>query len=181
MCLIFHVFQVSQLIPGPRVYLSYFSPFLTLSHNISGPTMSFSNFPRFSGFLDIFQFLQCEFLICICQFSCHMSCPTVYIYHFSRFSVFLAIFQDLPCEILIFNVCQFSHNIPGPTVCVTHFPGYLTFIAICQVLQCVFIIFYVFQCFSPYSRSYYVRFSISSFVSFPRHISHPKVCISHFP
>jgi hypothetical protein len=65
-------------------------------------------------FLDIFQFLPCEFLIFVCQYCCHMSCLTVYIYPFSHFSVFLAIFQILPCEILVFRICHFSSHIPGP-------------------------------------------------------------------
>ena len=94
-----------------------------------------------------------------------------------------------------------SRHIHGPTVCVSHFPGFLTFHAIFQVLQCTFIFFHVFHCFSPYSRSYHVRFSFSYFLSFfspyyrsyslgvsfftfpsfSSHIPGPTMFVSHFP
>ena len=73
-----------------------------------------------------------------------------------------------------------SRHIHGPTVCVSHFPGFLTFHAIFQVLQCTFIFFHVFQCFPPYSKSYHVRFSFSSFVCFFCHITGPTVWVSNF-
>jgi hypothetical protein len=53
------------------------------------------------------------------------------------------------------------------------------FLAICQVLQCAFLIFHGFQCFSPYSRSYSVRFHCPRFSIFC-HIPSTTVCISHF-
>jgi hypothetical protein len=50
-------------------------------------------------------------------------------------------------------------------VSVSHFSRF-RFLTIIQVLQCTFVIFPLFQCFSPYSRSYHVSFSFSFFVSF---------------
>ena len=50
------------------------------------------------------------------------------------------------CVCLIFKVFQFSSHILVPTVC--------------------FLIFHGFHCFSPYSRSYTVCFSFSTFFSF---------------
>jgi hypothetical protein len=75
-----------------------------------------------------------------------------------------------------------------------------SFLAIFQVLQCTFLVFHVFKWFSHFS-SLQVDFLIfhdfqfschvtcptvdlskfSTLFSFPRHISRPKVCISHFP
>ena len=69
---------------------------------------------------------------------------TVFVSHFARFSVFFAIFQALPCEFLIFLLCQFLLHI-------------------IQVLPCLCSIFHVFQWFLPYSRSYHISFSFSSF------------------
>jgi hypothetical protein len=60
--------------------------------------------------------------------------------------VFLAIFHILQGEFLIFLVCLFSCQIPVPTVCVSNFSR--------------------FSVFSPYSRSYSVCFSFSSFSVF---------------
>ena len=176
---IFDIFDsFSQYFRSCNVFFS-FSTFFCVSRHIPIPTMWVSHF-------------------LLSVFSLYVMSYTV-LYHFLRFSVFLAIFQDLPCEILIFIFCQFSRHIPGPTVCVSHFPGFLTFLAICQVLEFTFIIFHVFLCFSPYSRSYHVSFSISSFVSFltilqvlrcvsfstfppfSSHIPGPTMWISHFP
>jgi hypothetical protein len=53
------------------------------------------------------------------------------------------------------------------------FSKLVSFLTIFQVLQCAFLIFQVFQCFSPYSRSYNVCVSFSPFFSFP------TVCIFH--
>ena len=75
-----------------------------------------------------------------------------------------------------------------------------SFLAIFQVLQCAFLICHVFQGFRHFSShqvdvSRFPLFSVSchipcatvdisklsNFFSFPRLISRPKVCISHFP
>jgi hypothetical protein len=68
----------------------------------------------------------------------------VYFSFFTLFSVF-AIFHPIQCVFLIFHDFQFSCFTPVP--------------------RCVFPIFYVFHCFPPYSRSYHVSFSFSSFIS----------------
>ena len=88
--------------------------------------------------------------------------------HFPRFSVFYAILQALQCAFLIFHVFHFSCHIPVPRVCISHFPRFSVFLAIFQVLQCTFLIFHVFQVFFflPYSRSYSVYLSFSTFFSF---------------
>jgi len=106
----------------------------------------------------------CLILFQIFQFSHHISFHTsVFLifhvfpcfsqhsssYHVSfsfSFVSFLATFQYLQC------VC-FS------------FSTFFSFVAIFQVLQCTFLIFHVFQCFLPYSRSYYVSFTFSLLVS----------------
>ena len=58
---------------------------------------------------------------------------------------------------------QFSRHGPGPTVCLSLFPRFWVFLAIFQAKQCLCSIFHVFQWFLPYSMSYYVSFSFSSF------------------
>ena len=99
-------------------------------------------------------------------------------FSFSLFVSFLAIFQVLQCEFLILLVCQISCHIPVPTVCISHL--------------------HVFQCFSPYSRSYSVCVSFYTFFSFlatiqfqqflshftrfftaSHHIPGPTLCVSH--
>jgi len=80
--------------------------------------------------------------------SCHIPGPTVYISHFPRFSLF------------------FFSYIPGPIVYFSHFLMFFSFLAIFQVLAWAFLNFHVFQCFSPYSRSYSVCFSFSIFFNF---------------
>ena len=69
---------------------------------------------------------------------------TVCVSHFARFSVIFTIFHALPCEFLLFLLCQFLLDI-------------------FQVLQCLCSIFHFFQWFLPYSRSYHISFSFSSF------------------
>ena len=144
-CVSFHKFF--RFLALTRSYCVHFSFFilLTLSQNISGPTMFliFHVFQCFLAYSSSYVWVSHFFG----QYSRHMSCPTVYIYHFSHFSVFLAIFQFLSCEILIFLVCQFSRHIPGPTVCVSHFPRFSAFLVIFPVLQCVCLIFQVFSLF----------------------------------
>ena len=121
--------------------LSVFSPYV----------MSYSVHLSFFSFLSV---------------SRHIPVPIMWDSHFPSLSVF----SPYP---RIYSVCfsfstffSVSRHIPNPTVCVSHFPGFLTFLAIFQVLQCTFIFFHVFDCFSPYSRSYHVRFSFSYFLSF---------------
>ena len=67
-------------------------------------------------------------------------------FSFYLFVTFLAIFQVLQCEFFIFLL--------------------VSFIAFLQVLNWAFLIFHVFQCFSPYYRSYSVFVSFSTFFSF---------------
>ena len=81
--------------------------------------------------------------------------------HFSQISVLLAIFHVLWCVFLIIH--DFS------------------FLFIIQILQCAFLIFHLFQCFSPYCRSYSVR--VSSFTYFSLldiHLDVSTLSISHF-
>ena len=55
-----------------------------------------SHFPRYSVFLDIFQFLPCEFLIFnVCQFSHNILGPTVCVTLFPGYLTFIAICQVL--------------------------------------------------------------------------------------
>jgi hypothetical protein len=120
-------------------------------------------------------------------------------FSFSAFVSFLAIFQVLQCVCHIFHIFQFSHHNLDPKVCVSHFTRFSVFLAKFHVLSCEFHIFHIFQFCRPYSMSYSVFFSFSiifsyhipcptvdiskfsTFLSFPRHISRPKVCISHLP
>ena len=122
----------------------FFSPH-SRSYHVS---FSFSSFVRF---LAIFQVQQCVCLI------------------FHVFD-FLALFQVLSCALFIFHIFQFSGHIPGPTVCVSHFARLKVFLAIFWVLEFAFLSFHFFLCFSPYSRSYSVHFSFSTFLSVSRHI-----------
>jgi hypothetical protein len=102
---------------------------------------------------------------------------------------------------LIFHVFLFFLHIPGPSMCISHFSRFSVFLNIFHILQCAFLIFHVFECFSPYSRSYSVCFSFCTFFSvflaifhvlpcefliflvcpFSRHILGPTLCVSHFP
>jgi hypothetical protein len=161
--------------------------------------VSFSVSMIFS-FLAIFQVLQWTFLIwsffifprhiscskgCISyilhfQVSCHLRGPTVYIYHFSYFSIFLGIFNYLKSVIPIFCVFQFSCHIPCLTVCISHFssfPVISSFFKSSTVFFWYSMIFSFLAIFHVLQRT----FPFSSFFSFPRHISHPTVCVSHFP
>jgi hypothetical protein len=74
----------------------------------------------------------------------------------------------------------FSRYIPNPRLCISHFPNFSVFLTIFQVLQCLFLILPIFQCFSPYSRSYHVSFSFSLFVSFLA-IFQVLMCFFYFP
>ena len=184
-----------------------FSTNFIISCHILGPTVNISQFPRFSLFLAIFQLIHClclifhvfqVFFFCVFlplsrsysvrftlfqvfQFSCHIPAPKVWISHFPHFTVFFAIFHSLQYVYLIFHVFQFSCHILGPWLCISHFPPFLVFLAILKALPCEFLIFFRFPGLSPYSRSYSVHFSFSTFFSFTRHITGPIVCVFHFP
>ena len=151
---IFHVFKWFFFfchIPGPRVSVSHYSGFFSVSRQIPDHTVFVSHFPLFSVFLtysrsysvrfSFFTFLEVsppppprvQVLECVLLFfhvflcSRHSPDPTVCIFHFSRFSVFLAIIQVIPCLCLIYHLFRFSHHIPSPTVCVSHFPRFSAF------------------------------------------------------
>ena len=137
----------------------------------------------FFNFLAIFQVRKCTFLI-FHVFQCFLPYSRSYSVHFSFLTFFgvFAIFQCLQCAFLIFYVFQFSQHIPGPRVCIAHFSRFSVFLTICQVihdcvlffsflaiiqvLQWSFLIVHIFQCFSPYSSSYSVCVSFSTFFSF---------------
>ena len=145
--------------------------------------MCLSHFSRFFNFLAIFQVRKCTFLI-FHVFQCFLPYSRSYSVHFSFLTFFgvFAIFQCLQCAFLIFYVFQFSQHIPGPRVCIAHFSRFSVFLTICQVihdcvlffsflaiiqvLQWSFLIVHIFQCFSPYSSSYSVCVSFSTFFSF---------------
>ena len=159
----FRFFSSLAIIQVYCVYFSFFT-FFSVSSHILGPTVCVFHFTCFWVFLAVFQVKQCLCLIFhIFQFSRHnagllcvflifyvfsvsssiVGC-TVFVSHFARFSVIFAIFQALPCEFLIFLLCQ-------------------VLLDIFQVLQCLCSIFHFFQWFLPYSRSYHISFSFSSF------------------
>ena len=137
-------FSVSHHIPGPTMFVSHF-PRLSVFSTFSRSYNACVSFYTFFRFLALFQVLECTFLILQGFDSFSKYFRSYNICDFTRFSVFLAIFHLLPCEFLI-CVCQFSRHMSCPTVYIYHF--------------------HVFQCFSPYSRTYHVRFSFSTFVSF---------------
>ena len=93
---------------------------------------------------------------------------------------FFTTLKVLRYAFIIFHVFSISRHIPGQTVFLSHFPR--------------------FSVFSPYSRSYSVCVSFSTFISFhaiiqvlqcvvlifhvfsvSHHIPCPKVCVSYFP
>ena len=100
--------------------------------------------------------------------------------NFLPFSVFLAIFHVLKCVFLIFRDFQVSRHITGPSVCISHFSCILVISSFSsrQVDVSHFPDFQ-FSCCIPRPTVDISKFS--TFFSFPRHISRPKVCISHFP
>ena len=166
--LIFLVCQVSRHKPGPITWFSFFLLLLV-------------------SFLNIFQVLQCAFFIfhvfqCLSYctsyrvcvsfstvvflfitiqvlrlifvifqvFDCYLPYSRSYSVCFS-FSRFFSVSRHIfctTCENLIFLICQFSRHYPGTTVC-------------------VFLIFHGFHCFLPYSRSFSVCVSFSTFSVFP--------------
>ena len=158
--------------------------------------VSFS-FSTFFSFVAIFQVLECAiFIFHVFQcFSPYSRAYSVFV-SFSMFVDFLDKIQD--STVCIFHIFTVSCHIPCPTECVSHFTRFSVFLAKFHVLPCEFHIFHIFQFCRPYSMSYSVFFSFSiifsyhipcptvdiskfsTFLSFPRHISRPKVCISHF-
>ena len=143
----FMFFTVSPHIPGLTVCIS-FSTIFSVSRHILGPTSWFSQFPSWSVLLTysrsyIVHFSFFTFFAVVY----HTPGPTVCVYLiFHFFFSFLAIIQVLLFEFVIFLVGQFYRHIPGPTVCIFHF--------------------YLFQCFSPFSRSYILCVSFSTFLGF---------------
>ena len=138
-----------------------FSSIFSFPRHISRPTRSVSHLPHF-------------------QFSCHIPGPIVCIYHFSCFSIFLIIFHYLKSVILIFRNFHFSRHIPGPTMCIFHFSRLLV-ISLFFKSSSVCFSFSMISSFLAIFHVLELPLSFSSFFSFPRHISHPTVCVSHFP
>ena len=68
----------------------------------------------------------------------------------------------------------------SPTVDISKYSTFFSFLAIFHVLKCVLLIFrdFQFSCHIPRPTVDISKFS--TFFSFPRHISSPKLCISHF-
>ena len=142
-----HFPRFSVFWPISRSYSVHFSfsTFLSVSLHIPGPTVYISYFPFLECFLP-YSRSYCVYFSFFTFFSVSSSIVgcTVFVSHFARFSVIFAIFQALPCEFLIFLLCQ-------------------VLLDIFQVLQCLCSIFHFFQWFLPYSRSYHISFSFSSF------------------
>jgi hypothetical protein len=85
--------------------------------------------------------------VCLIDFSAYSRSYSVFFFFFFRvFQCFSSIFHVLKCVYLIFHVFQYSRQIP--------------------ILQCAFLISHVFHCFLPYSTSYHVCFSFSTFFCF---------------
>ena len=143
--------------------------------------MHFSFFTLFRDFV-ILQVVKWMFLIFHdFLFSCHIPCPTediskystvfsfprpmsrhkVSISHFSRFSVFSTYSRSFSVHFSLF----------------TFFSDFVIF----QVFKGMFLIFHDFQFSCHIPRPTVDISKYCTFFSFPRHISRPKVCISHFP
>ena len=146
--------------------MSRFPSFSVFFH-IPGPTVCFSQFARFSVFLDIFHDIHFLRLI----------------FHVIHFSPHI---QVIECSCLIFQDFQFPRHNPGTTVYIFDFLLYspffainftslcvcfsfsmiLNFHALLQVLQCAFLICHIFPCFLSPTRSNNVCVSFSMFFSF---------------
>ena len=137
-------------------------------------------YPTFSVFLTIFHVLKCVFLIFRdFQFSRHIQGPTVCISHFSRFSMISSFFKSSECSSfsMIFSFLAIFQVLQCAFLFFTFFSDFVIF----QVVQWMFLIIHDFQ-FSCHIPCPTVDiYKLSNFFSFPRHISRPKVCISHFP
>ena len=192
--LIFLICQFSRHIPGPTVCVSPFPCFSVFLPYSGSNTVCF-HFPHFNVSRHIPGSTLCVSHICfVLQVYRHIPGPTVCNSHFPPFSVFLAIFPVKECLCLIFHVFSVfspysksytvhfsismyfsvSYPIPDPKVSISHFPRFTIFLAIFQVLHWAFLIFQVFQFFLPYSCSYSVCVSFSTFFSFVPIIQVPQ-------
>ena len=143
--------------------------------------MCFS-FPMIFSFLYILQVLQCAFLI-FHVFECFLPYAKSYsiCVSFTTFFSFLDIFQVMQCLCFIFHV--FDCFWPYSRSYSVHF-SFFTFFSdfvIFQVVKWIFLIFHDFQFSCHYPCPTLDISKLSNFFSFPRHISRPKVCISHVP
>ena len=141
--------------------------------------MHFSFFTFFSDFV-IFQVVNGMFLIFHdFQFSCHIPCATVDISKLSNFFSFPRLISRP--KVCISHFLRFSGFSPYSRTYSVHF-SFFTFCSdfvIFQVVKWMFLIFQDFQfsCHIPCARVDISK--LSNFLSFPRLISRPKVCISH--
>ena len=102
------------------------------------------------------------------------------VFSFSSFVIFVDIFKVLECVLLIFHIFEFSHHISGPTVYISHFSRFQCFSLYSWSYQVFFSIFF-FVSFLPYSISYSVYLLFFTFFSYSRHIPRHTVFVSHFP
>ena len=146
--LIFQKFQCFSPCSRSHSVCMSFSTIFSVSCHILVPASWFSLFPSWSVFLTYSRSYIVHFsFFMLFAVSYHIPGPTVCVcLIFHVFFSFLAIIQVLLFEFVIFLVGQFYRHIPGPTVCIFHF--------------------YLFQCFSPFSRSYSVCVYFSTFFSF---------------
>ena len=86
--------------------------------------------------------------------------------HFPRFSFFSPYSRTYSVHFSLSQFLSFSLYIPGQTVFVSKFVRFSGFfVAIFQVLHGAFLIFHFFRCFLPYSTSYRLFVSFSTFFS----------------
>ena len=142
--------------------ISHFSRFLVISSFFRSSSGCFS-FSMIFSFLAIFHVLQWTFL------------------YFPPFSVFLAIFHFLKCVFLIFRDFHFSRHIPGPTVCISHFSRFPVISSFFKSSGGCFSFSMIFSFLAIFHVLQWTFLNFPPFFSFPLHISHLKVCISHFP
>ena len=158
-----------------------FSWFSLFSPYFSSYSVHFSFFTFFSDFV-IFPVVMWLFLIFNdFQFSCHIPCPTVDISKLSNFF-------------------RIPRHISRPKVCISHFPwfslfspyfrsysvlfSFFTFCSDFVIFHVVCVCFSFSMIFSFLAIFHVVQWTFLNFppfFSFPFHISHPKVCISHLP
>ena len=140
---------------------------------------------HFSRFLVISSFFESSSgCFSFSMIFCFLPYSTSYTGHFQIFHLFqffLAIFHVLKSVFLVFCDCQVFRHIPDPSVCISHFSRILVISSFFKSSKWMFLIFHDFQlsCHIPSPTVDISKFS--TFFSFPRHISRPKVCISHFP
>ena len=158
--LIFQDFQCSRHSPFLTNVLFFFFMFFSVSHHISCPTVCVSHFPWFSVYSPYSMSYRVHF-------------PKMWkfflFFCFFFFLVLLAIFLVTQCLCLIFPFFNF----------LVFFQVLHCVFLIFQLFECAFLIFHVFQCFLPYSRSYSVRFSFSTFFqNFSSYSRSYSVCVS---